>query len=790
MKILKSWLNDWIDLEAISTDDISEALESLGFEIESRIDKTPNYKNITVGKVLEIYEHPNADKVRVTKVDVGSKTYEIVCGAWNFDVGAVVPVALPKSEIKDGFKIDKRDIRGVESNGMICSASELDLWDDHAGILKLSDETKLGSDFSKIYNSTDTLWEIGVTPNRGDCMSHLGIARELSNYFNLTLKENSQALKSNIQSVIKVNSGKIKACNSYQSIEIENFTLSDSNLNIRYRLSSIGVRVINNVVDYTNYVLHDIGQPLHAFDRDKLFGTISVRFAKDNEKLKTLDEQERKLTSEDLIITDNDNPIALAGVMGGYDTEVTDTTTNLLIESAYFDKVSIMKTSRRLNLISDASIRFERGIDFNLQKQGLQRFVNLFENDQEINYSSIIDSSKNGISYDSISFDKNEIEQILGVDLDDNFIRNTLIKLQIESEVSDKKIKFKSPSWRYDLERPIDLIEELAKHYGFNNFESTLPVGNNLNSTGDYWDKRLYLSEKLSSTNFYEIQTLSFTDSLSNELFTPEKKSVSVINPIDQTQENLRTNLLTSLINTYKFNLESNGKTHRYYEINNVYDDSKHKKFKMIPNQEYSLGLLIPENETVEDRKGKTKTNNINTLANVIKNLFPASELEHLNRPGFHKNYSYLIKLDNKILGFMGKLSYKIQSELELHDSLYIAQINTEYFNFDQLKAFTYKPLSAYPFIKFDLSFSVPNDFQASDLINCIESILSDNENNISIFDNFTNEKTRNLGIRIVTRSYEKTYTETESTEILEMIVKEAESKFKIKLNKKDENAT
>ena len=790
MKILKSWLNDWIDIETISTDDISEALESLGFEIESRTDKTPNYKNITVGKVLEIYEHPNADKVRVTKVDVGSKIYEIVCGAWNFDVGAVVPVALPKSEIKDGFKIDKRDIRGVESNGMICSASELDLWDDHAGILKLSDETKLGSDFSKIYNSTDTLWEIGVTPNRGDCMSHLGIARELSNYFNLTLKENSQTLKSNIENVIKVNSGKIKACNSYQSIEIENFTLSDSNLNIRYRLSSIGVRVINNVVDYTNYVLHDIGQPLHAFDRDKLFGTISVRFAKDNENLKTLDEQVRKLTSEDLIITDNDKPIALAGVMGGYDTEVTDTTTNLLIESAYFDKVSIMKTSRRLNLISDASIRFERGIDFNLQKQGLQRFVNLFENDQEINYSSIIDSSKNGISYDSISFDKNEIEQILGVELDDNFIKNTLIKLQIESEISDKKIKFKSPSWRYDLERPIDLIEELAKHYGFNNFESTLPIGNNLNSTGDYWDKRIYLSEKLSSTNFYEIQTLSFTDSLSNELFTPEKKSVSVINPIDQTQENLRTNLLTSLINTYKFNFESNGKTHRYYEINNVYDDSKHKKFKMIPNQEYSLGLLIPENETVEDRKGKTKTNNINTLANVIKNLFPSSELEHLTRPGFHKNYSYLIKLDNKILGFMGKLSYKIQSELELHDSLYIAQINTENFNFDQLKAFAYKPLSAYPFIKFDLSFSVPNDFQASDLINCIESTLSDNENNISIFDNFTNEKTRNLGIRIVTRSYEKTYTETESTEILEMIVKEAESKFKIKLNKKDENAT
>lgn len=790
MKILKSWLNDWIDIETISSDDISEALESLGFEIEARTDKSPNYKNITVGKVLDIYEHPNADKVRVTKVDVGSKTYEIVCGAWNFEVGAVVPVALPESEIKDGFKIDKRDIRGIESNGMICSASELDLWDDHAGILKLSSETKLGSDFSEIYNSTDTLWEIGVTPNRGDCMSHLGIARELSNYFNLTLKENLSELESNIENIIKVNSGKIKACNSYQSIEIENFSLDDSNLTIRYRLSSIGVRIINNVVDYTNYVLHDIGQPLHAFDRDKLFGTISVRFAKDNEILKTLDGQERMLTTKDLIITDDDKPIALAGVMGGYDTEVTDSTVNLLIESAYFDKVSIMKTSRRLNLISDASIRFERGIDFNLQTQGLQRFVNLFENDQEINYSSIIDSTKNLISYEQISFKKSEIQQILGVELDDNFIRNTLKKLQIESEVSDEKITFKSPSWRYDLDRPIDLIEELAKHYGFNNFESTLPIGNNLNSKGDYWEKRLFLSNKLSSTNFYEIQTLSFTNSMSNELFTPEKKSVNVINPIDKTQDNLRTNLLTSLINTYKFNFEKNGRSSRYYEINNVYDDSKHKKFKNIPNQEYSLGLLIPEDESVADRRSETISNNIDTLTYTIKSLFPSSELEHLTRPGFHKNYSFLIKLENKILGFMGKLSYKIQSELELQNSLYIAQINTENFIFDQLNDFAYKPLSAYPFIKFDLSFSVPIDFQASDLTNFIDSILIENENKISIFDNFTNEKTRNLGIRIITRSYEKTYTETESKEILEMIVKESESRFKLKLNKRDANAT
>ena len=789
MKILKSWLNDWIDIENVNSDDISEALESLGFEIESRIDKVPNYKNIVVGKVIDIYQHPNADKVRVTKVDVGSKVYEIVCGAWNFDINAVVPVALPNSEIKDGFKIDKRDIRGIESNGMICSASELDLWDDHAGILKLSDDIKIGSDFSKAYASVDTMWEVGVTPNRGDCMSHLGIARELSGYYDRPLKQNEIKLTPNIENIIKVNSGKSKLCNSYLTIEIENFEISDADIEIRNRLSSVGVRVINNVVDYTNYVLHDIGQPLHAFDRDKLFGTISVRKAKDNEILKTLDEQERKLSDDDLIITDNDSPIALAGVMGGFDTEVTESTKNLLIESAYFDKVSIMKTSRKLNLISDASIRFERGIDYDNQQKGLERFVSVFKNDQDINYSEITISKKNGLSHEKVTFDKQEIHNILGQELSDEFISETLSQLQIESNVESEKISFKSPSWRYDLERPIDLIEELAKHYGFNNFKSTLPIGNNLNNKGEYWNKRNYISNLLSSNNFFEVQTLSFADNESNDIFTPEKNPVTVINPIDQTQEFLRTNLLSSLINTYKHNFENNAQSNKYYEINNVYDDTKHKLYKDIPNQEYSLGLLLPETETNHDTRGGLIQNDIHTLTNIVNLLFPKIQYEQILRPGFHKNYSYILKLNNQIIGYMGKLSYKTQSLLNLDNSLYIMQVNTENFTMSDIEDTYYQPLSTYPFIKFDLSFTVNSDFIASNLIEFIETLLPENENKISIFDNFTNEKSRNLGIRIITRNYTKTYTDNESSEILEMIVAMVESKYSIKLNSRGNDA-
>ena len=781
MKVLKSWLNEWINLDNISDIDLSNALESLGFEIENYTEINPNYENIVVGKVVELYQHPNADKVRVTKVDVGSKIYEIVCGAWNFDIGAVVPVALPKSTIKDNFLIDERDIRGIKSNGMICSASELDLWEDHDGILLLDDNEKIGSDFSSIYDSNDSVWEIGVTPNRGDCMSHLGIARELSNYFDLKLASNSIKLKPTIKPILKINSGKGNGCLSYQSIEIENITIEDSSLKIKHRLSSIGVRIINNVVDYTNYVLHDIGQPLHAFDRDKLFGTISVRNAKSNEELVTLDSQNRILDTSDLVITDNDKAIALAGVMGGFDSEVTSDTKNLLIESAYFDKVSIMKTSRKLNLISDASIRFERGIDRNIQSFGLERFIYLFGDSSDIIYSDIQNDTKNFETNSSVKFDKKKITDILGIEIDDKFISKTLSSLQISHTLTKDYIEFSSPSWRYDLERPIDIIEELAKHYGFNNFPSTLPVGNKLNNVGNYWKVRKYFINKLSNLNFHEIQTLSFLDDSLNQIFTPELKSVNVINPIDKSQESMRTNLYSTLINTYIFNLDKHSYSGQYFEINNTYDMAAHKKYKSIPNQNYKLGILIPKKPTDSNNSEYT----VQDLASTLRKIIPNVGFKKLQKPGFHKNNSYLITLNESPVGHMGQLSYSTQHELNLNNDIFLAEINLEPLKFSSLVSYNYSPLSQYPYIKFDLSFKVPDDLISQKLIDEIELLLNDNENQISIFDDYTNEISRNLGIRIITRSYEKTYNEQETTEVLNNVVSKLTKKFSITLNEK-----
>ena len=784
MKVLKSWLSDWVDIDKINGDELSLALESLGFEIESRVDIKPNYKNIVVGKVLEIYPHPNADKVRVTKVDTGNNVFEIVCGAFNFDVGAVVPVALPKSEIKDSFLIDKRDIRGVESNGMICSATELDLWEDNSGILLLDEDVKPGTDFSTIYPQNDIVWEIGVTPNRGDCMSHLGVARELSHYFKKPLLDNSSQLNPSIESILSLSSGTIKACNTYAGIEIENIKIKDSNFNTKYRLSQVGTRIINNVVDYTNYVLYDIGQPLHAFDRDKLFGKISVRYAKQDETLLTLDNQNRQLSKNDLIITADDKPIALAGVMGGLETEVTQETNNLLIESAYFDKVSIMNTSRKLNLISDASIRFERGIDHQFQLLGLNRFINIFQQDQHITYSSPVVDSKQQFSMVDVSFSRNEIYKILGIKLENDFIENMLEYLGINYTLTDTDIVFQSPSWRYDLERPIDLIEEFAKHYGFNNFESTLPIGNNKNNLGEYWHLKRSLTDKLIAMNMYEIQTLSFVSQEINQIFTPEKKSVEINNPIDQTNKFLRTSLHPSLIEVYKNNLEQNNQSEMFFEINNVFDAGKHQNFDSIPNQTYSLSALIPSKLTNSDMRQDPTINDIYFAKQILIDCFGKIELKQIHKPGFHQNLSFIILKNNKVLGHLGQLASQLEKFYELNNSIFLLSIDLSSISSEDLININYSPLSSYPYVKFDLSFMVPDAFAASELIQEVEKSLINNENVITIFDDFKNEKSRNLGIRINTRSYSKTYSEEEVTDILNQVVDVLENKFSIKLNK------
>ena len=353
------------------------------------------------------------------------------------------------------------------------------------------------------------------------------------------------------------------------------------------------------------------------------------------------------------------------------------------------------------------------------------------------------------------------------------------------SWINNNEIIFKQPSWRYDLERSVDLIEELAKHFGFNNFDSSLPIGNNLNNYGNYWDVRSYMLSKLTSFNYFETQTLSFVEDNSNNLFTPEKESVKVINPIDQTNQFLRTNLIHSLINVYKNNLIKNDESHAYFEINNVYSLNKNKEFQNIPEQFYSLGILLPSRIKNNDFRSETKIIDIHYLVNTVNALLPGFTHEPIERPGMHANYSYSLIFNNKIVGSFGQLSYKLMDKYELQDHIYIAQINLESISLNEIQNNKYTPLSQYPFLKFDLSFNVPIDFISSELIDEIRNVLSENENKINIFDDFYKDDSRNLGVRIETRSYQGTISEEESSELLEEIVNILEMKFNITLNRR-----
>ena len=489
------------------------------------------------------------------------------------------------------------------------------------------------------------------------------------------------------------------------------------------------------------------------------------------------------MDSNDLVITDNDKPIALAGVMGGLETEVSETTKNLLIESAYFDKVSIMKTSRKLNLISDASIRFERGIDYKIQRYGLEQFLMELKDNQPINYSEIIVDDKANLDNKKVVLKQSEIIKLLGINLKESFIKKVLKYLMIDYEINKVSIEFTPPSWRYDLDRPVDLIEEFAKHYGFNNFESTLPQGVHKNDKGSYWDLKNYLSNVLTSNNFQEVQTLSFVNKDKNLLFNPEKKYVEVFNAIDQSSKFMRSNLMSSLIDVYKLNNEQNNLSNSYFEINTVFDTSKNKIYEDVPNQNTVLGFLTSSTLSNTDTRLKDQEIDLYYVKNILTQLLSSYDLEPISKPGFHQNYSFSIIKNGQIIGHFGQLSTQTQMELEFNNEIYLGEIYINKIDLNELKKINYVPLSQYPFIKFDLSFSVPIDLSAHLLLDEIHDLLKENENSIEIFDDFQQENSRNLGIRIITRNYEKTYDDSETREILMNISQTLESKFNITLN-------
>ena len=785
MKILLSWLNNWVDTTDLKNDDLIDIFESLGFEIEEVRPIEPNYKNVFIGTVKHIESIKDAEKIRLTHIDVGSEDLEIVCGAWNFVEGDKVAVATPGSYIRDKFKIEKRQIMGVVSNGMICSPYELDLWEEQDGILIINEDFSNGQLLESCYTSSDTMLDIAITPNRGDAMSHYGLAREVATKLGRKTNKVKEQYNPSIQSNIKVTHGTKSGSSSYYGLEIENIEVRDSPLDIRFKLANVGVRPINNIVDATNFVLFDVGQPLHAFDRDKLTGPISVRKAKKGEKITTLDDQKRKLNEDDIVIIDNDQPVALAGVMGGSTTQVSNETKSILIESANFDSVNILNTSRSLNLISEASIRFERGVDNLFQENGLHQFIScLNKQNNYFKFSNITGSRIRKSNSKVIPFSLDNFQKIIGINTEKKVVKNIFNGLGFDYELKDNVYEIVPPTWRRDLEREIDIIEEVARHLDFETFPSTVKLGNNFQQ-GKEWTFLTNIASTLTNLGFYECYNLSFISKNDSLIFTPERKLVKVSNPLDGSQEYLRSTSCTHLLNNLSYNQNIGNSLKPIFEIGTSFISNNSQIDINIPEQTKYLSFALDEYSYNLDKRVEPNKIDIFYIKSLLFKLFNKKlTIEQVSRPGMHTYLSYTVLVNGIKVGWFGKISEQSKDYFDLLNDTFIGEFNLDLIQNEISKEIKYERISQYPFIKFDLSFEVPEETIGKEVLNLIHKNLVEYEDESNIFDEYIDPATnkRTIGFRIKARSYVSTIEENELSRLRSKIITEITNSFSANL--------
>src|SRR5213595_3375305 len=465
MKFSVNWLGEFVDLPA-SVDELADVLTLAGIEIESIEQRGAKIDNVIVAQVTASSQHPNADRLSVCEVDDGSGTKrQIVCGATNYKVGDKVPLALPGAKLPNGTEIRKSKLRGVESEGMLCSAIELGLGQDAAGLLILSPESKIGAPIGDVFPS-EMILDVEITPNRGDLLSHFGLAREIAALTGNTLKSTPREAKIDIRKT-GVAISAIRECPFFSARKIDDVKVGPSPQWLRAKIESVGIRSINNIVDVSNFVMLELGQPLHAFDANKLKGDINVRLARDGEKFLALDGKTYSLKTDNCVVADQERAVGIGGVMGGEETGVTDSTKNILLEAAYFLPASIRRTARELNLPSDASYRFERGVDPEMVLRASQRATELIREiaggtpGKEINVAGKLPANPPDVS---LSCEK--CNRVIGITLKPKTVDEVLTGFGLKKISAAKITKWKIPSYRHDLHRDVDLIEEVVRAYG------------------------------------------------------------------------------------------------------------------------------------------------------------------------------------------------------------------------------------------------------------------------------------------------------------------------------------
>jgi phenylalanyl-tRNA synthetase beta chain len=777
MKVSLSWLQSYVDIQ-MDVEALAEMLTMAGLEVDALYDRYEFLSTVLVGRITSVAPHPNADKLNLCDVQAGGRSYRVVCGAPNAATGLLAPLALPGTGMIDGTILSEGKIRGEISQGMLCSEVELGLGTNGSGMMVLNNSLKEGTPLNEALGLSDAVLEIDLTPNRPDCLSLLGIAREIAGYQGRSIQRPDLQLpqtEGDIHDYASVTIDAPSHCPRYTARLIEALEVQPSPFWLQDRLLSVGLRPINNLVDITNFVMMETGQPLHAFDFDQLTGhRIVVRTADPGEIFTTLDEKERTMNEETLMICDGEKAVGIGGVMGGMNSEIGDGTTRVLLESAYFDPVSIRKTAKNLGLNTDAAHRFERGVDPHGTLFALNRAAALMA---RLGQGRLIGGTID-VQYDLpqpkvIDLKVASANRLLGTDLDQQTMAGLLTAIEFQVESPDKEtLKVHAPTFRVDVRRPEDLMEEIARCHGYNNIPTTFP---NIPLLGQeahpLLRRRQSIRDHLAGIGFTETINYSFIhrdscDRLQMPEDDPRRRQVAILNPLSEEQSVLRTTLVPGLLETMGRNLSHQTKTLKLFETGKVFAERSKGN---LPQEREMLAGLWTGDRVAPGWHSKSEACDFYDLKGVVESLLaglktPEARFTQLasdqcihTRPGA----SALIRIGDKGVGTMGQVRRAVLKAYDLKQTAFIFEIDLERLIESIPEAIQARPLPKYPSTARDATLIVDQQVEADMLLTQIRAMNQPLVEKVRLFDLFQGESIaqgrKSVSLRIIYRSADRT---------------------------------
>lgn len=789
MKLSTNFLKDYLDIDIKTEEDIynlAENMTKVGNEYDFQ-GKLINATKLIIGEVVECENHPDSDHLHVCKVNIGTETLQIVCGAPNVRKGLKVIVALSGAKLPGG-EIKKSNIRGAESNGMLCSIAELGLEskflreEDKSGIHELPTDAPVGEDPIAYMKMDDGVIDFDLTANRGDLLSILGMAYEVGSIYNKKVKPINLEYKEKGKSKFKL-AINTENCTLFLAKKVENVNIKESSQEIKEKLIASGIRPINNVVDISNYVMLETGQPLHFYDADKLQGMLEVRMAEEGEKLTTLDKQERTLSKEDIVISDGKRAIGLAGVMGGYDTEITENTKNIIIEAAIFDSVKVRKTSNKI-LRSEASNRFEKGLDPNRTYMAIERSCHMLEKfaDAEV-VAGMEVYDKTNKEDKKIDITAENINSLLGSNIEEKEIISIFERLGFKVEKENEILHVSVPTRRLDISIKEDLIEEVGRIYGVDNIQGRLKEMTV--KKGTYDNNAREIRNKMINLGLNETLTYSLVGEKEANMFTNKaNESIKILAPLTEERSYLRQSIITSLYKTYEYNLARDNKNVDIFEIGKSFYKNgenyiEENKLACLMTGEYYLGL---ETKNVDFYVIKGVCEEVLDYLGYNGRYSFVADKEKMPEE-MHPGKSAVISVNNDIVGFIGRINPEICKE-----EVYVMEINLDKLLAKKVGKMKYKELSKFPVVKKDIAILVDRIALAQDLLKTIKNNGGKLLQDALVFDLYEGkgipEGKKSIAFTVTLGASDRTLKDEEINECLEKIIKGLESRHGAELRK------